>query len=87
MPSDIDRILKIELEVKLDERRLSDGRMREAVEKAVAAGAYAVADTLLDGSVAGIRHRVSYDYRHAEFGEEEFKPLDQFEWSADYAAA
>lgn len=87
MPSEIKRILTVTLEVELNDRRMSDRRMREAFEKATSLAACAVADTLLDGSVSGVRGSFTYDYRHAEHSEEEFKPLDQFDWKAELQAA
>lgn len=87
MPSEVDRVLTIELQVKVNDRRMSDSRMREAYQKAAEMAAYAVADVLLDGSIAGVRSRMTYDYRHAEIGEEEFKPLDRSEWRAEGIAA
>lgn len=80
MRAEVERIMTITLEVKVAERRLSDSRMREAYERATAVAADAVAGILLDGSVEGVRSSMTYDYRHAEERDDEFKPLDTSNW-------
>lgn len=80
MRAEVERVLTIQLQVKVADRRMSTTRMREAYERATAVAAAAVSDILLDGSVEGIRSSMTYDYRHAEDFEEEFKPLDQRDW-------
>lgn len=72
--------MTITLEVKVAERRMSDSRMREAYERATAVATDAVTDVLLEGSVEGVRSSMTYDYRHAEDREDEFKPLETSTW-------
>jgi hypothetical protein len=86
MRAEVERIFTIQLEVKVAERRMSDSRMRKAYERATAVAAAAVSDVLLDGSVEGVRSSMTYDYRHAEQHEEDFKPLESYSWQPELAA-
>lgn len=86
MRAEVERIMTIKLEVKVAERRISRSRMREAFERATALAAAAVSDTLLDGSVEGVRSSMEYGYRHEDTDEREFKPLDQSSWQPELAA-
>lgn len=86
MRAEVERIMTITLEVKVAERRISRSRMREAYERAAAMAAATVSDVLLDGSVEGVRSSMTYDYRHEDEDERDFKPLDVSNWQPELAA-
>lgn len=60
------KIMTINIEFELGDRKTHQARVQAVYAAAVAAATQAAEEQLLEGSVAEVRHRMTFDYRWAE---------------------
>jgi hypothetical protein len=68
--------MTISLEFDLGDRKIYSARIKSGYDAAVSAATKAVQQELLEGSVATVRTRMSYEYRWAEITEERVSDED-----------
>lgn len=60
------KILTINIEFELGDRKAYAARLQAVYDAAVAAATEAAEEQLLEGGIAEVRHRMTFDYRWAE---------------------
>ncbi len=78
------KVLTINIEIELGDRKAGRKRLQAVYEAAVQGATQAAATELLEGGVAEVRHRMTFDYRWAE--QSSATPIgEDDEWTEDEA--
>jgi hypothetical protein len=73
---DVRKIMTVTMEFDLGDRRTHLARLKSGYEAAASAATAAVERELLEGSVATVRTRMSYDYRYFGVAAEQTESVD-----------